>query len=151
MVRGASSTPSTRIATRWPSWTSKSRLRVSTVWPLCEVAADERCQAVPRVQYTGTTPVFPFTPYCRRGDRRPQGDVELHDPGPDFQRVVDSRELLQQFRSRLSEAERWLADQRGLGRSWADIAAETGENADALRMRLSRATDRVARELEIDA
>ena len=77
--------------------------------------------------------------------------MELHDPGPDFQRVVDSRELLQQFRSRLSEAERWLADQRGLGRSWADIATEVGENADALRMRLSRVTERVTRELKIDA
>ena len=76
--------------------------------------------------------------------------MELHDPGPDFQRVVDSRELLQQFRSRLSEAERWLADQRGLGRSWADIATEVGENADALRMRHSRALDRVARQLGLD-
>jgi DNA-directed RNA polymerase specialized sigma24 family protein len=87
----------------------------------------------------------------RGGGRPPQDDVEPADPGPDHQREVDSRELLQQFRSRLSEQERWLADQRGLGRSWADIAAEVGENADALRMRLSRATERVARELEIDA
>jgi RNA polymerase sigma-70 factor (ECF subfamily) len=86
----------------------------------------------------------------RGGGRCPEGDVDLTDPGPDPHRVAAGRELLQQFRSRLSEEERWLADQRGLGRSWADIAAEAGENTDALRMRLSRATDRVARQLDID-
>jgi RNA polymerase sigma-70 factor (ECF subfamily) len=87
---------------------------------------------------------------CRGGGRGPEGDAEVPDPGPDPPRVAAGRVLLQQFRSRLSEQERWLADQRGLGRSWADIAAEAGGNADALRMRLSRATDRVARELKID-
>ena len=87
---------------------------------------------------------------CRGGGRRPDGDVEQPDPSPDPLRVVTGRELLQQFRSRLSEQERWLADQRALGRSWPDIAAEKGANADALRMRLTRANERVARELKID-
>jgi RNA polymerase sigma-70 factor (ECF subfamily) len=87
---------------------------------------------------------------CRGGGKCPGGDTEVPDPGPDPHRVAEARELLQQLRSRLSEQERWLADQRALGRSWADIAAEAGGNADALRMRLSRAVDRAARQLGLD-
>jgi hypothetical protein len=43
-----------------------------------------------------------------------------------------------------------LADRRALGRSWADIAAEVGGKPDALRLRLSRAADRVAHDLGLD-
>jgi RNA polymerase sigma-70 factor (ECF subfamily) len=86
----------------------------------------------------------------RGGGRCPVSDAEVPDPVPDPHRVAAARELLQELRSRLSEQERWLADQRALGRSWADIAAEAGQNADALRLRLSRAVDRVARELGLD-
>jgi RNA polymerase sigma-70 factor (ECF subfamily) len=91
---------------------------------------------------------------ARRDCRRQVGDWaagEPADPGPQPPQLAAGRELLQEFRSRLSEEERRLADQRALGRSWADIAAEVGGNADALRMRLSRAADRVARELGLDA
>jgi RNA polymerase sigma-70 factor (ECF subfamily) len=91
---------------------------------------------------------------ARRDGRRCQeggfGTCEPADPGPQPPQLVAGRELLQQFRSRLSEEERRLADQRALGRSWADIAAAVGGNADALRIRLSRAADRVARELGLD-
>jgi RNA polymerase sigma-70 factor (ECF subfamily) len=84
---------------------------------------------------------------CREGGF---GMGEPVDPGPQPPQVAASRDLLQQVRSRLSEEERRLADQRALGRSWADIAAEVGGNPDALRLRLSRAADRVARELGLD-
>ena len=50
-------------------------------------------------------------------------------------------------RSRLSADERRLADFRGQGRSWGEIADQLGENADALRFRLTRALDRVAQDL----
>jgi len=53
-------------------------------------------------------------------------------------------------RSRLSEEERKLADLRGQGLSWAEIAAQLGENADALRFRLNRALDRVAQDLRLE-
>ena len=53
-------------------------------------------------------------------------------------------------RGTLSEEERYLADQRGLGREWTDIAADRGQSPEALRKRLSRAIDRVARQLGLD-
>lgn len=60
------------------------------------------------------------------------------------------RELLVEFRKRLSAEELDLADLRAQGREWADIAAERGENADALRKRLTRGLDRVAQQLGLD-
>lgn len=61
--------------------------------------------------------------------------------------IVADDEVLQAVRARLTEEERDLADQRALGREWADIAAERGEKADAVRRRLSRALDRAFQEL----
>jgi RNA polymerase sigma-70 factor (ECF subfamily) len=57
------------------------------------------------------------------------------------------RDLLQAVRDRLTPAERALAEQRAQGRAWADIAAESGGTAEALRKQLTRALDRVAAEL----
>jgi len=64
--------------------------------------------------------------------------------------IVAGKELLQQVRDRLSERERYLMDQRALGREWAALAAEVGGTADALRVQLARALDRVARELGLE-
>jgi hypothetical protein len=60
---------------------------------------------------------------------------------------VADRELLHEFRRRLTEEERHLAEQRSHGRSWNAIAQEFGKPADALRMQLNRAIDRVTQEL----
>ncbi len=60
------------------------------------------------------------------------------------------RELLVEFRKRLSPEEMDLADLRAQGREWGDIAAERGENPDALRKRLTRGLDRVAQQLGLD-
>jgi len=91
---------------------------------------------------------------ARRDHRRVQkgspDQQELVAPGPSVSQVVANRELLHEFRMRLSEEERKLADLRALGRSWAEIAAELGEEADTLRMRLTRAIDRVAGELGLE-
>jgi RNA polymerase sigma-70 factor (ECF subfamily) len=87
---------------------------------------------------------------CGRDVEGGFGGSEPADNASDPSRVAAGRELLALIRGRLPEEERWSADQRLLGRSWADIAAEVGCHADALRMRLSRAIDRVARELGID-
>ena len=64
---------------------------------------------------------------------------------------VAGRELLAEFRKRLSAEERELADLRADGREWADIGAERGESPEALRKRLARALDRVAEQLGVDA
>ncbi|MBI4613949.1 MAG: protein kinase [Planctomycetes bacterium] len=61
---------------------------------------------------------------------------------------VKSRELLEEFREGLTAEERWLADQRALGRSWNELALETGEGPDAVRMRLARAVERVSEGLQ---
>jgi RNA polymerase sigma factor (sigma-70 family) len=68
-------------------------------------------------------------------------DGAASDPEPG-RRLADD-ELLQQIRSRLSERERWLVEQRAAGRTWPDIAAEVGESPEALRMQQARAIARV--------
>jgi RNA polymerase sigma-70 factor (ECF subfamily) len=69
-------------------------------------------------------------------------------PGPE--QIVACRELLEQFRGRLTEPERQLADLRAQHHTWDEIAAIAGGTADGRRMQLARALDRVARELGID-
>jgi RNA polymerase sigma-70 factor (ECF subfamily) len=82
-----------------------------------------------------------------------QGGLDDKDcvaPGASPSQVVANRELLDAFRSRLSDEERRLADQRALGRPWTEIAAEVGGSPDGLRMRLHRAIERVTQELGLE-
>lgn len=74
--------------------------------------------------------------------------IPSNTPAPD-QRAAD-RDLLAEVRRRLADDERHLADQRALGREWADIAAELNVNADAIRKQLTRALNRVSTELGLD-
>jgi RNA polymerase sigma-70 factor (ECF subfamily) len=69
---------------------------------------------------------------------------------PTPSQVVADNELLQRARQLLSDEERYLADQRALGRGWPEIAQELGGDPEALRKRLSRAMDRVAQQLGLD-
>jgi DNA-directed RNA polymerase specialized sigma24 family protein len=64
--------------------------------------------------------------------------------------VVAGEELLRELRARLSEEERGIADLRAAGKSWAEVAAELGGTADARRVQLQRAADRVSRELGLE-
>jgi hypothetical protein len=64
--------------------------------------------------------------------------------------VVSAEELLREFRQRLTEEERGLAERRAGGAAWADIAAELGGTAQGRRKQLERALDRVWRELDLD-
>jgi RNA polymerase sigma-70 factor (ECF subfamily) len=70
------------------------------------------------------------------------------EPSPS--RIAIGRELLGAFRGRLTDQERRIADLRGEGFEWVEIARKLGGTPQALRKRLSRAVDRVARELGID-
>jgi DNA-directed RNA polymerase specialized sigma24 family protein len=88
--------------------------------------------------------------YRRTEPVRP-GSGEIADPGPSPSDVVAGKELLQIFRGRLSEEENQLAEERALGKSWKEIAAERGGSPDGLRMQLGRAVDRVAQEMRLDA
>jgi RNA polymerase sigma-70 factor (ECF subfamily) len=88
---------------------------------------------------------------ARRDVRRlePGGNGDISRAGNDAtpSRIVAGRELLQLVRARLVDKDRYLADQRALGRSWQELAAELNEKPDALRIRLSRALDRVAADM----
>ncbi len=64
--------------------------------------------------------------------------------------VLVNRELLEKVRSRLNLDELKLMEDRADGRNWNEIAAETGEQPNAVRMRLTRALDRVAEELGLE-
>jgi RNA polymerase sigma-70 factor (ECF subfamily) len=70
------------------------------------------------------------------------------DPSPS--QLAAGQDLLQAVRARLDEDERRLAEQRAQGREWAEIAAECGGSAEALRKKLARALDRVAQELGLE-
>ena len=80
------------------------------------------------------------------GDR--EAGLRAAQSGPAEQAAA--RELLAKVRGRLSDEERQLAEMRGRGDSWAEIAAALGGSAEALRKRLARALDRVLRQLGLD-
>jgi RNA polymerase sigma-70 factor (ECF subfamily) len=82
-----------------------------------------------------------------------QGLAGPHEPvAPDASpsQIVAHQELLHEVRRRLSPEEREIADQRSAGRSWEDLAAQRGENPDALSRRYRRALIRVLRELGLE-
>jgi RNA polymerase sigma-70 factor (ECF subfamily) len=65
--------------------------------------------------------------------------------------VVASRDLLEQFRLRLSDEERKLAELRVRGLDWAAVAHTLGGTAEGRRKQLARAIERVERELGLDS
>jgi RNA polymerase sigma-70 factor (ECF subfamily) len=92
-----------------------------------------------------------------RASRRDYRRLEPHDPAdlegrsvpqPSPSRMVAGRELLEEFRRRLSEEERALADLRAQGCEWPEIAARLGGTPQARRKQFARAVDRVERQLE---
>jgi DNA-directed RNA polymerase specialized sigma24 family protein len=89
----------------------------------------------------------------RRDARRATGlndaaELAAAEPGPD--RVAAGRELLRALRARLTPEECEVADRRGAGQEWAEIAAAMGGTADGRRKQLKRALDRVAPELGLE-
>jgi RNA polymerase sigma-70 factor (ECF subfamily) len=89
----------------------------------------------------------------RRDARRTVGAVEnlgLAEPGASPSRVAIGKELLQEVRRRLNDEERRLAELRGQGLGWEEVAASLGGTAEARRKQLARAVDRVVVELGLD-
>jgi hypothetical protein len=58
--------------------------------------------------------------------------------------------LLHSFHQRLTPEERQLAELRAQGREWPDIAAQVGGTPSGRRKQLTRAINRVARELGLE-
>ena len=91
----------------------------------------------------------------KRDQRRVAGDADdlerVAGGGPTPSRVVVGKELLAHFFGRLSDEERQIADLRAQGLAWGDIAGRLGGTAQARRMQLARAVERVAHELGLEA
>ena len=87
----------------------------------------------------------------RRLKNNLSGEENFVDSGPDPGEIVADQEMLLELRKRLTAEELHLAEQRVLGRSWKEIAAEVGGEPNAVRMRLTRALNRVTQELGLDA
>jgi RNA polymerase sigma-70 factor (ECF subfamily) len=63
---------------------------------------------------------------------------------------LETQDLLEEARRRLTEEERRLLDLRASDLEWADIAAQLGGTPEALRKKLARAVNRVAEELGLE-
>ncbi len=90
---------------------------------------------------------------ARRDLRRVELGVEVVEVAanrPGVSALVAARELLQEARRRFSPEELQILERRERGDNWAAIAAELGGSPEALRKRLNRAIDRVARQLGLD-
>jgi DNA-directed RNA polymerase specialized sigma24 family protein len=83
----------------------------------------------------------------------PAGDSTLdaragrRDP-PDPAFVV--RDLVSEVRRRMTGEERRIAELRAAGHGWDEIGRRLKDSPDALRKRLDRAADRIAKELGLD-
>jgi RNA polymerase sigma-70 factor (ECF subfamily) len=89
---------------------------------------------------------------AKRRDNRRVADTDADEQGVPDQTGSPSqhaaaRELLEEVTRRLTPDERRLADLRGRGLEWTEIAEQVGANAEACRKRYVRALDRVAKEL----
>jgi len=94
--------------------------------------------------------------YRQRRDARrmltagqPRADESVASAG-DPGEIVAGNELLVKFRERLTAEELQLAEWRNDGLSWAEIARRLGGTADARRLQMSRAVDRVTRVLGLE-
>jgi RNA polymerase sigma-70 factor (ECF subfamily) len=79
---------------------------------------------------------------------RDDGAAVAADPSPS--RQCEAQDLLHSLRQRLTPQERQLAELRAQGREWPDIADQLGGTPGGRRKQLTRAIDRVARELGLD-
>jgi RNA polymerase sigma-70 factor (ECF subfamily) len=95
-----------------------------------------------------------------RADRRDQrrmapqqsGLLEAVAAGGDTpSQVVAGREIVEAVQRLLAPDIRYLAEQRALGRDWAELARELGSTPEALRKKLSRAIDHAAQQLGLDS
>ncbi len=69
------------------------------------------------------------------------------DGAPDPARVAEARDLVDALRARMTADEGQLLDLWMAGTDWPEVARRVGSTAEAVRKRLTRAIDRVARDL----
>jgi len=86
----------------------------------------------------------------RREVAMDQDTPRVASQASDPSQQVAAKELLAKIQAGLDDDERFLAEQRSLGRSWKEIAAEVGSTDVAVRKKLTRALDRVMGDLGLD-
>lgn len=74
----------------------------------------------------------------------------IADRRPSPMNALWHRELLEELRGSLTDEERNIADLRGQGLAWDEVAKQLGGTSQARRMQLSRGIERVAEKLELD-
>jgi RNA polymerase sigma-70 factor (ECF subfamily) len=93
---------------------------------------------------------------CLRRDVRrvaaaaPEALEQLADEQPSPSELLSRRDLLDRLRQGLSDEERQIADLRGQGFDWEQVAKRLGGSGPARRMQLARGIERVGRELGLD-
>lgn len=75
---------------------------------------------------------------------------ELKDGQPSPSEILSRRELLERMRASLSDEERQIADLRGQGLAWEQVAERLGGSGNTRRMQLTRGIERVARDLGLE-
>ena len=91
----------------------------------------------------------------RRDSRRVVGTgneelEQLLDEQPSPSELLSRREQLERMRASLTDEEREIADLRGQGLAWEEVANRLGGSGQARRMQLTRGIERVGRELGLD-
>ena len=91
----------------------------------------------------------------RRDHRRvavtdPEVLGEIIDRQPSPSEILSRRELLERMRASLTDEEREIANLRGQGLGWEQVAARMGGTGNTRRMQLTRGIERVGRELGLD-
>jgi RNA polymerase sigma-70 factor (ECF subfamily) len=76
--------------------------------------------------------------------------LDLVSSRPSPAQVIAGRDLLREVLDHLTDEERRLADLRSAGLSWPKVASSTGGTAESRRKQLSRALDRVVRQLRLE-
>jgi RNA polymerase sigma factor (sigma-70 family) len=90
----------------------------------------------------------------KRDHRKAVGGHDVLDQvvcaGPSPSEHIAGKELLERVRAELSDEERRVAELRGQGLGWPEIADRLGGRPQARRMQLARALDRAARLLGLE-
>lgn len=99
-----------------------------------------------------------YSQAARRDNRR---DVEVKDDdgqtlplpavGPGPESIVVNRELVERVSDLLSDDEREIMQRRSEGQSWNEIGESLNQKANTVRMKLSRALDRVTEKLGLES
>jgi RNA polymerase sigma factor (sigma-70 family) len=87
----------------------------------------------------------------RRDVRRTHGSDEplslVADSWETPSRVLEMEEIVSAVREAMSDEDRYLVDQRMIGREWPDLAQEFNTTAEAMRKRVMRCIDKAAENL----